>query len=127
MNAVRRICAYFLAALSLAAIAPMQNAFAQTEDVYTVSGVSVDETADTASAARERAIAVGHRTAFDRLMARIVPARQRANLPVLKQAEIIPLVLSFEIEEEKRSTIRYLGTLKFRFRRLDVRRFPAAK
>lgn len=123
LNAVRRICVYFLTVLSVAAIVPVQNAFAQNEDVYTVSGVSVDETAETASAARESAIAIGHRKAFDRLVARIVPARQRAALPVLKQAEIVPLVLSFEIEEEKRSTVRYLGTLKFRFRRLDVRRF----
>lgn len=123
MNAIRRICAYFLSVATFTCIITVQTGFAQTGDVYTVSGVAVDETAETASAARERAIAAGHARAFDRLVARLVPARQRANLPALKQADIVPLVLSFEIEEEKRSTVRYLGTLNFRFRRLDVRRF----
>lgn len=122
MNAIRRICVYLLVAATFVAVVPMQAALAQVEDVYTVSGVAVDETADTASAARDRAIAIGHVKAFDRLIARIVPSRQRANLPALKQSDIVPLVLSFEIEEEKRSTVRYLGNLKFRFRGLDVRR-----
>ncbi|MBT6283940.1 MAG: DUF2066 domain-containing protein, partial [Rhodospirillaceae bacterium] len=47
----------------------------------------------------------------------------RALLPPLSPAEVTPLVLSFEIESEKRSSVRYLGTLKFRFRRSDVREF----
>lgn len=99
---------------------------AQSENVYTVAGVTVDQTAETAALAREQAIATGHRLAFGRLVARIVPAGQRAGLPALAQGDIVPLVLSFEIEEEKRSSVRYLGKLKFRFRRTDVRRFLQA-
>ena len=99
------------------------NAIAQTSGVYTVGGVNVDRTANTAAVAREQAINAGHVIAFRRLMARLVPERQRAVLPALAQSDIVPLVLSFELESEKRSSVRYLGSLKFRFRRADVRQF----
>lgn len=114
---------YIVVGASIAAAMAIPAVRAQTENVYTVAGVSVDQTADTASAAREQAIAAGHRLAFDRLLARIVPVARRSRLPALAQRDIVPLVLSFEIEAEKRSSVRYLGTLTFRFRRADVRRF----
>jgi hypothetical protein len=127
LNAVKRICGriflHVVVGASIAAAVAIPAVRAQTENVYTVAGVSVDQTAETAAVAREQAIAAGHRLAFDRLLARIVPAAQRNPLAVLAQRDIVPLVLSFEIEAEKRSSVRYLGTLSFRFRRADVRRF----
>lgn len=107
----------------LATLGCLGTAAAQTGGVYTVGGVDVDKTAETAAAAREQAIAEGHVLAFRRLMARLVPESQRSVLPALGQRDIVPLVLSFEIESEKRSTVRYLGSFKFRFRRSDVRQF----
>ena len=130
LNAVhricRRICAPILLGASITVAMAAATARAQSENVYTVAGVTVDQTAETAAAAREQAISTGHRLAFERLVARIVPAGQRARLPALTQGDIVPLVLSFEIGEEKRSSVRYLGKLKFRFRRLDVRRLLQA-
>ncbi|CAN0553497.1 unnamed protein product, partial [Laminaria digitata] len=130
MNAVPRICRRMSIRLGIGLIGAflvvsggVGIAAAQTGDVYTVGGVAVDMTAETAAVAREQAIAAGHELAFRRLMARIVPDSQRANLPVLTQSGIVPMVLSFEIESEKRSSVRYLGSLKFRFRRSDVRQF----
>ena len=99
----------------------ISGAKAQTGSIYTVGGVKVDMTADTAAAAREQAIAGGHVIAFKRLVARLVPQRQRANLPVLEQSAIMPLVVSFEVESEKRSPVRYLGSLKFRFQQSGMR------
>jgi hypothetical protein len=119
----RRICALILLGAPIAVAMTATTVHAQSENVYTVADVAVDQTAETAAVAREQVISAGHRQAFDRLMARIVPAGQRAGLPALGQGDIVPLVLSFEIEEEKRSSVRYLGKLKFRFRRADVRRF----
>jgi hypothetical protein len=130
MNGVPRICRRISAWLRIGLIGMIfivtggsGIATAQTESVYTVGGVNVDMTADTAAAAREQAIAAGHDLAFRRLIARLVPDGGRALLPTLSPAEVTPLVLSFEIESEKRSSVRYLGTLKFRFRRSDVREF----
>lgn len=131
MNGVLRICGRISNHVRIGLIAaPLMlvgggvgSVSAQTGGVYTVAGVDVDMTADTAAVAREQAIAAGHVIAFGRLVARLVPANQRAVLPALAQRNIVPLVLSFEIESEKRSSVRYLGSLKFRFRRADVRQF----
>ena len=130
MNAVPRISRRIFRRLRTGLIGTIFLAFAgagiaaaQTDSVYTVGDVDVDRTADTAAAAREQAIAAGHDIAFRRLMARLVPESRRAALRNLSLAEITPLVLSFEIESEKTSSVRYLGTLKFRFRLGDVRQF----
>ena len=95
---------------------------AGSTDVYTVSGVEVDETAETAAAARDRAIAAGHQLAFERLAARLVPRAGRKRLPPPDAPRIPSMVGSFGIDEEKTSDVRYLGKLTFRFRKADVRR-----
>ena len=123
LNAVTRIFRRS-AAIALVCLWPAaMPAQAQTSGVYLVAGVAVDRTADTAAAARRQAIVDGHRQAFDRLMARLVPAGQRDALPALEHAEIVPMVLSFGIDEEKTSRVRYIGKLRFQFRQADVRRF----
>ena len=96
---------------------------AGSTEVYTVSGIKVDETAETAAAARDRAIAAGHRLAFERLTARLVPRTERKRLPPLDAPQIPPMVGSFGIDEEKTSDIRYLGKLTFRFQKAYVRRY----
>ncbi len=130
MNAVPRICRRIFSCFRFGLIGAVFGATfgagiaaAQTDDVYTVGSVNVDRTAETAAVAREQAIASGHDLAFRRLIARLVPEGRRAALPTLSPAEIAPLVLSFEIESEKTSSVRYLGIFKFRFRRADVREF----
>ena len=100
---------------------------AGSTEVYTVSGIKVDETAETAAAARDRAIAAGHRLAFERLTARLVPRAGRERLPPLDAPQIPPMVSSFGIDEEKTSDVRYLGQLTFRFREADVRRHFRSK
>lgn len=120
LNAIRRIC---LLILCLATLPVSVAAETSDRDVYTVSGVAVDETAETAAAAREQALAAGHRAAFARLLARLVPRAMRQNMPVLDARQIAPLVLSFGIDEEKTSNVRYLAKLTFRFRRGEVREF----
>lgn len=135
LNAIPRICVRIyrqvamavVLAVTLAVPATMAQTEKQTQKVYTVAGVAVDNTAETAATAREQAIVEGHRLAFDRLIARLVPADQRGNIDRPTQSDIVPLVLSYEIEEEKRSSVRYLGMLKFRFRRGEVRAFLQSK
>ena len=100
---------------------------AGSTEVYTVSGIKVDETAETAAAARDRAVAAGHRLAFERLTARLVPRAGRERLPPLDAPQIPPMVSSFGIDEEKTSDVRYLGQLTFRFREADVRRHFRSK
>ena len=53
-------------------------AFAQ--DIFTVTGVHVDESAETAAAAREKALEIGQRKAFEEVIARLTLPEDRAGL-----------------------------------------------
>lgn len=105
-----------LAALALLLSRPA----AAAEEVFTVSNVSVDETAATAAAARERAIEAGQRQALMRLVARLAPAAAAQQLPRLSNAAISDLVRDFEIADEKTSPVRYIGNLTIRFRPAQI-------
>ena len=123
LNGMTRICCRFgLLIAVLICLVPVSGQ-TQQASIYDIAGIQVDRTADTAATARQEAIVEAHRRAFNRLMARLVPADQRLNLPALAHADIVPMVLSFGIDEEKTSSVRYIGTLSFRFRRAEVRQF----
>lgn len=115
----------FAAALVIAAglgILPFLGAPARAaEDLFSVTGVAVDETAETAAKAREAAIAAGQRKALDRLLRRLTPRADYGRLPVLDDTEVTALVRGFEIEEEKTSPTRYLAKLTIRFKKNGVR------
>ena len=88
---------------------------------YTVGDIDVDVTAGSANAAREAAIVLGQRIAYDKLMAQLADPQQAASLPRLTDADISDLVSDFEVESEKASAVRYIGKLSFRFRGDSVR------
>ena len=90
-------------------------------DVFTVAGVEVDATADTAAAARDRALAEGQKAALGRLLDRIVLATDRKKLPEINAGAIAELVRDFEVTREKRSSIRYLSVLRVRFKADGIR------
>ncbi|MBI3507780.1 MAG: DUF2066 domain-containing protein [Proteobacteria bacterium] len=92
-----------------------------TTDVYAVRGVEVDRNAPTAAQARDQAIAEGQRLAWRRLVERLVPADARDALPALSVAEIVPLIDSFEVENERGTGTRWIGSLAYRFRAASVR------
>jgi hypothetical protein len=88
---------------------------------FAISGVVVDATAATATAARGRALAAGQKKALRRLFKRIVIAEDQSRLPALKRAELGELVRDFEVVGEKASAVRYLAKLTIRFKRARVR------
>jgi len=110
-----------LALLSLPATRA-QAAMAEA-DVFTVLNVSVDATADNASAARVLARAQGHVAADGRLISRLVPLDRHRDVPKLSAESVTSLVSSFEVDSEKTSSIRYLGKLRFQFDRRAVTEF----
>ncbi len=89
--------------------------------VFTVTGVAVDVTADTAAAAREAAHAEGHVKALDKLLARLLPGDELSLVRPLKPAEILAYVQDFSVANERTSDVRYLAELTFRFRPEAVR------
>ena len=91
--------------------------------VFTVLDVAVDTTAETAAAARVKALASGHRAAFVRLMSRLVPRTLRKRKLEAGADRITQLVRSFGVDQEKTSAVRYLATLRFAFDRDGMRVF----
>ncbi len=122
------VIARIVLAVWLAAFVPMVAVVAQApprpadDDVFTVLDVGVDVTAETAAAARELAIADGQNQAFQRLIQRLVPRRDHASVPVLGGRVLADLVRDLQVEQEKTSTVRYLATLKVRFKSAAVRK-----
>ncbi|HYH21038.1 MAG TPA: DUF2066 domain-containing protein [Azospirillum sp.] len=97
----------------VAAPAPSAN------DAFAVSGIQVDISAANANAARDQAITQAQRKAWDTLYQRMVPGGGAA--PRLSDFDLSRLVQGFEIDNEKVSATRYIGTFTVRFRPQPVR------
>jgi len=95
---------------------------AQPENpIFTIRGVSVDQTAESASAARDIALAEGQRRAVKRLFRRLVVRADANLLPNLDAGTIASLVQNLEVSDEKTSSTRYLAELTVRFKPESVR------
>ena len=117
---VPHVAAVFGFALALAVAPAGRTATAQ--DVFEVSGVAVDVTAETAAAARARALAAGEQRAFEILLDRLTLKSDIDRLPVLRAADRAELVQDLSVANEKTSAVRYLAELTFRFKPREVRR-----
>ena len=126
LNGMMRICSVLGCLLCLLCFVCLTSAQAQSTkiyNVYKIAGIEIDRIADTAANARQQAIIEAHRQAFNELLVRLVPADQLTSIPQLTHADIVPMVQSFGIDEEKTSRVRYIGDLSFQFRRIEVRQF----
>jgi hypothetical protein len=113
--------AFALAALC--AFAPGVASAQVRDNVYAVAGVRVDETAANAAAAQEAGFAAAQRTAFERLVRRLTAPDElsRIAMPQPEASALERLVLSVDVEEERRSSTRYIGRLTVRFDPSSVR------
>jgi hypothetical protein len=93
------------------------------QELLTVSGVEVDVTADNAAAARNSAITLGQRKAFEKLLGQLVDSASLASLPSASDDQIGAMVADIEIESERTSAVRYLGVLTYRFYAEPVQNF----
>lgn len=92
------------------------EAIASTAAIYTITDIAIDERADNAADARQRAISRARQTAFARLLRRLSLDEDIANLPYdLTDREIAQLVTGFEVANEKSSVTRYLADFTVRF------------
>jgi len=110
-----------LAVASAILLLAMTAALASSVDVYEITGVAVDKTAETAATARDQALAEGEVTAFQRLLRRLTLTRDHGRLPDLPRDELTEFIKDFSVSNEKTSAVRYLATLTFRFKREAVR------
>lgn len=117
----RLVVAVLLACLSVTIRPPCAGA-ADGDDLFQVLDVRVDETDQTATEARGKALAAGERRAWDVLVERFVDPQQKRPLPDFSQQEIGDAVKDFWVTEEKTSAVRYIATLNYNFRPDAVRR-----
>ncbi len=90
-------------------------------DVYEVTDVAVDVTAETAAEARKQALSAGEKLAFRKLLERLTLQEDHARLPDFAATDIAPYVKDFAVADEKTSAVRYLAKLSVRFKRSEVR------
>lgn len=109
------------------AIAATATAAAPDDPLYTIEGVHVDVTAESAVAARAKAFDEAQQKAFTQLAQRLLDESQAASLTPPPPMQIATLVNDFEITQEQLSRVRYVGTYTFRFRPSAVRRYLSAR
>lgn len=124
-GAMLRSFKFLILATGLVALPASLPNVASAQELLTVNGVEVDVTGDDANAARNAAFIQGQRKAFDKLIGQLVDPASAASLPPLSDDQIGAMVSDFEIETEATSTVRYLGTLTFRFYADPVRQYLA--
>lgn len=99
---------------------------AADDDLFEVLDIKVDETDETAAAAREKALQIGERRAWDTLVQRFVDPQQR-RLPQFSQQDIGDAVKDFWVSGEKTSPVRYIATLNYNFKPQRVERLLASR
>jgi hypothetical protein len=123
-----RACFYVLFTAFLA-VAAGPGSHAQTTppgsrptDPFSVSGIAVDASADSAASARPVALAEGQRRAFTTLLRRLTLPDDAGRLPRPSEALLNEVVAGFGIDEERASPTRYIGKITVQFRADAVRR-----
>ncbi|MEA1674960.1 DUF2066 domain-containing protein [Nitrospirillum sp. BR 11163] len=94
---------------------------AAAEQAFVEQGVDVDVTAGNANQARDQAILQAQREALARLFRKLTPAADGRQPPAVSQGELEALVAGFELEQERASSVRYVGRFTVRFRPAAVR------
>ncbi len=89
--------------------------------VFVISGVAVDASAQSAAAARPIALQDGQRRAFSQLLRRLTLPEDHSRLPQPSENLLNDTIAGFEIDEERTSATRYLGRITVRFRPDAVR------
>ena len=102
---------------------PAAPAASAPGDLYTVTGIRVDATAESAQTARDAAMAQGRPEAWSRIYRRLTPSNMWGRQPRLADAQLFRLIRSFEVSGERRSTTRYLADVTFHFNPVAVRQF----
>ncbi len=101
-----------LVTLRLAAAAP---------DIYSISGIAVDTTAESAVVAQQQALETAEREGLRQLLERLVVEEDQGLLPDIETITLDPFVRSYTIEEEKRSATRYIAKVTVRYEPRAVR------
>ena len=110
------------APLCALALATLLAAPAAAADIFTVRGVHVDKTAESATAARSAAQVEGQRLALIAMMKKLTLPDDWASLPAVDDATAQNAVRGFQVASEKTSSTRYIAEMIVSFQPEAVRR-----
>ena len=111
---------------AIAVVASCGATAARAADLYTVGGIAEDVTADNANVARQRAFAKARTDGYALLIARLTLPADATRLSRPSEADLDNLVLSIVVQQEKRSSVRYIATLAVRFKGDQVKALLSA-
>lgn len=94
---------------------------AHATDLFEVTGVRVDATADDARAAQQKAIYAGQAKAVRRMFQKLTLITDHSRLPAADGDMINRLVRSYEVTNERRSAERYIAEMTVQFQPDAVR------
>ena len=118
MNIVRT-----MATATLLLLAVPQPAALATFEPFVVAPVTVDVTADSALAARTRALDAGQSLAWRLLLDRMTLEEDAVKVADVGVDDLSRLILGYEILKERTSDVRYLADLSVRFDRQATRKY----
>tara|TARA_R110002110_G_scaffold284986_1_gene499137 strand:+ start:114440 stop:115621 length:1182 start_codon:yes stop_codon:yes gene_type:complete len=115
------MCLLAVGLVSVVGSSALQAQQSALEDIFVVRDVGLDESAQTASAARANALVKGQREAFARLEARLTRSVHRGLAASIDSDTLRFLVDAIQIDAEKTSDVRYLANLTVTFKPDAVR------
>ena len=90
-------------------------------DMFTIAGMKIAGTAESPRAARDLAMAQGRPQAWSKLFRRFTVQEAWGNEPQLSDAQLLGLILSVEVGNERRNTTRYAADVMYHFNPVAVR------
>jgi len=91
--------------------------------VFVIENVAVDETSSTALKAREKALEIGQKRAWKKLLERMTFPETVKKVADIPYSELRSLIRGYEVMRERTSTVRYLADLNVTFNGNEVRQF----
>ena len=114
-----RLAILFLVAVTAFA-APVRAAPARP-DLFSITGIKVEASAESAISARDAAMSQGRAAAWTKLFHRLTTAANWRKQPALNEKALERMIRGFEVANERRSTTRYLAEVSFHFNPNAVR------
>ena len=94
-----------------------------SKKVFVIENVAVDETSSTALKAREKALEIGQKRAWKKLLERMTFPETVKKVADIPYSELRSLIRGYEVMRERTSTVRYLADLNVTFSANEVRQF----
>ena len=94
-----------------------------SKKVFVIENVAVDETSSTALKAREKALEIGQKRAWKKLLERMIFPEKVKKVADIPYSELRSLIRGYEVIRERTSRIRYLADLNVTFSANEVRQF----